>query len=567
MDESKHIKSKKKSFRIDKNEKIVNEDFQTANIKQKMKKIKKRSSVPNYKNIETFDILENTQDEEETLQEEEPKPITPTTILDTIFEFFYSLMKNEKEGFVKFKRDDYEGYDSVKEGERSKFDLRALIIQLIETTYDSINYLNTSFATLLCKVFTEGRHKFNDVIIVREQIVLLLSTFVSMFAVLNWYFILFYAKDQDIIIRKFTRKMFLEMTVAESDEDGDIVPSLLSFLYWVFEFSVYFYEIFNDFVIVFLPKLASFFFDGRTKFVLLFISLIYMFKNMAIAFKNFLLGLVSNVTNNSLINFMYALLFIQFIISSVSLTLIGKSNVDIQTIQGFISSLANPVGSIIKLIIRFMIIMVVSVPAGGFAICGLILFYSFFGIVSYMGVENFSSTVEAILDNVRYSDSNYEKQRYCNNNWFYRLLLLIIQVIKFICHALYLLKYQVAVFVVFIIAAMTYNDKLSSVESIVSGMGFNVFMTILAGVFIFLLSVTIVANIFLNKDFLELLGIISRVIPSIFTKKEEVEEEKEVPLPQAYKKYTSNANSMFESFREMLKNEPIDIKDDENKEN
>lgn len=553
----------KKIFRIDENN--INESFQTANIKEKLKNIKKRKKKKvNFKNVEEFEILENTnnyddKEEDEKLEQKDKKTITTSSLVysfyDSINRFLFPSPL--KEG-VRFKRDDYEGYDNVKEGARSNFDPRRLISEAIERFYDRINQLNTIIATFVLDSMSEGRHNQNDIAVTRENLVLILSTAAASYAVFNWYFILFYAPAEGIPIARFSRIMLLKMGDDDGDEStSDSGPSMYKFLFWSCEFAVAFFEYFNDLFILFLPKIFTFFFDGRMNFITIFIALIYILKNFAIAYKNFLIGLLYNTTENSLINAMYGILMVLYVLSTGSLQFTGNITGDIDRALKFIGEFMSPLVMIVKIIIRFMVIMIISVPLGGLAIGAIVFYYSFFGIFHYMGTNRFMTTINGIINHVKYKNSLYGKTKYCRTDPFYRFLLLVISIIKLLCQSIYLLRTPLAFLVMFIFASISSFDNLSSVRTLIADQDLNIVMGVIFAIMAICAGLLVGANIFLTKEFLELIDALKKDIPNVY--KEPSEEEKDLnayKLPDIYEEYfmkQTKANTVYESLKEIIK--------------
>jgi len=549
----------KKKFRKDK----MNEDLDTALMNDKIKKIKKRKQKNNFKNIEEFDTLHN-REEDEPIHKKEEETVTPASIKNKIFEVFDSFL-NTKEEMRGFSRDDYEGYDNVYEGARSDFDPRNWLIQAIEAVYNSFNGVNTWIAKTIVdnlkmpektykKYNNKGSYNYknkvkddnNDIAIIREQVVWLLAIVFSMFAVLNWYFILYYSKYEDIEITRIARKTLLEMS---SPENGQVVSHMAKFIFFIFEFAVFFVEMFNDFLILFFPKITMFFLDGRTNFLLLFIILVFAFKNFGKFFKNFLIDLLTNATDNYYINIMYAILFIEFFVSvAEGPKTIGVPTVDEDQIRTFMASLANPLLFILVLIIRFMIIMIVSVPVGGLMIGALFLYYSFFGILHYVGSERWFSTVEHILDYAKNAESKYKSEKYCNTNAFYMLLLKILQIISTVSSLLYLFKYYLAFIIIFIVSAIIFYNKLSLTPSIFGNTSFKVFMSSSSGFMTLPLVTFMFAYMRDNEELREILSFAKTNMMNVFKDKEIPQSEK----PEIYEKFTSKSKSIFESMNKII---------------
>jgi len=562
----------KEIFRTD-DDKNINETFQTVQMKEKLKNIKKRKKKRvNFKNIEEFEVLENINNEEQEEKEDEKiesngdKPITISTVVYSFYgavnNFFSG--KSLKEG-IKFKRDDYEGYDNVKEGARSSFDPRQMLIEFIEKTYDRMNSLNKNIAEFVLSSLTENKHTMNDLAVTRENIVWLICILAATWGVFNWYFILFYARAEGIPIFRFSRLQLLKMGVNNGDDDSsDSGPSIAKVTYWAGEFAVAFFEYFNDLFILTLPRLFAFFFDGRINFLAIFVGLIYAFKNFAIGFKNFMLGLLSNVTDNSLINAMYGILIVLYVLSAASLPLTGNIPVDMQTTLDYIGAFMSPLTSIIKMIIRFMVIMVISVPLGGLTIGAIFIYYSFFGIYHYQGVNKMKGTLEGIINHVKYKNSLYNKTKYCRSDPFYRFILLILTILKLIGQSIYIFKTPIAFLVALIFGGMSSYNYLSDTRTLLGDQPLNIAMAAIFFMFAFVAGVTLFANIFLSKEFLILIEALKTEIPYVYKEPELAETKMEYDLPDIYEEYLlkqTKATNIMESIQEIINIE----KDEKNK--
>tara|TARA_Y100000992_G_scaffold301423_1_gene272299 strand:- start:18 stop:1766 length:1749 start_codon:yes stop_codon:yes gene_type:complete len=558
--------SHKEIFRID-DDKNINETFQTVQMKEKIKNIKKRKKKKvNFKNIEEFEVLENiNEDEEDNEEDEEHKKIEieddkPITISKLVYDFYGAINNffsgnSVKEG-VRFKRDDYEGYDNVKEGARSNFDPRQMLIEFIERVYDRTNRLNNFLAGYILNALTEGKHNASDHAVTRENIVWLLCVLAATWGVFNWYFILFYARAEGIPIFRFSRLQLFKMGANNQDDDAsDSGPILAKFAYWVGEFAVAFFEFFNDFFILTLPRIFAFFFDGRVNFLAVFIGLIFAFKNYASSYKKFLLDLLGNATDNSIINAMYGILIVLYVVSMASLPLTGNIPLDIQTTIDYFGAFMSPIMMIIKMIIRFMVIMVVSVPLGGLFIGAIFAYYSFFGIYHYQGVGKMKGTINGIINHVKYKNSLYNKTKYCRSDPFYRFILLILSILKLIAQALYLFKTPIALLVALIFGGMTSYNKLSDVSTMLGNQPLNISMAAIFFMFAFVALISIFTNIFLSKEFLVLIEALKTEIPNIYKEPDLDETKMDYDLPDIYEEYLlkqTKATNIMESIQEII---------------
>ena len=559
----------KEIFRTD-DDKNKNETFQTVQMKEKLKNIKKRKKKRvNFNNIEEFEVLENINNEEQEdkkIEIDEDKKITISTFVYSFYgainDFFSG--KSVKEG-IKFARDDYEGYDDVKEGARSSFDPRQMLIEFIERTYDRMNKLNENIAEFVLSSLTNSKHTENDLAVTRENIVWLMCILAATWGVFNWYFILFYARAEGIPLFRFSRLQLLKMGVASGDEEAsDSGPSAAKFSYWAGEFAVAFFEYFNDLFILTLPRIFGFFFDGRINFLAVFVGLIYAFKNFAIAFKNFLLGLITNVTDNSVINAMYGILIVLYVLSAASLPLTGNIPADMQTTIDYIGAFMSPITSIIKMIIRFMVIMVISVPLGGLTIGALFVYYSFFGIYHYQGVGKMKGTLEGILNHVKYKNSLYNKTKYCRSDPFYRFILLILTILKLIGQSIYIFRTPIAFFIALIFGGMSSYNYLSDTRTMLGDQPLNIAMAAIFFMFAFVAGILVFANVFLSKEFLTLIDALKTEIPYVYKEPDLAETKMEYDLPDIYEEYLlkqTKATNIMESIQEIINIE----KDEKNK--
>ena len=246
---------------------------------------------------------------------------------------------------------------------------------------------------------------------------------------------------------------------------------------------------------------------------------------------------------------MYAILFIEFFVSvAEGPKTIGVPTVDEDQIRTFMASLANPLLFILVLIIRFMIIMIVSVPVGGLMIGALFLYYSFFGILHYVGSERWFSTVEHILDYAKNAESKYKSEKYCNTNAFYMLLLKILQIISTVSSLLYLFKYYLAFIIIFIVSAIIFYNKLSLTPSIFGNTSFKVFMSSSSGFMALPLATFMFAYMRDNEELREILSFAKTNMMNVFKDKEIPQNEK----PEIYEKYSSKSKSIFESISKIL---------------
>jgi len=408
-----NIPSIEKSFSRFINEPV--DDFQTAHMIQKIKKIKKKKQRQNISGMAEFDVLTNTS-----------IPALPPAAADvpksaslapSIFNMQYWKQLVFGKTVENFEDDDYEGRDNLPEPKR-KINIRRKIKDMIESAYTKVNSVNHRIASGICNGLSANTATNNDIAIVRNQIVLLETALISMPVVYNWYYLMFYAKDTGVNIPELSRTTLFK-------KFGDIKPIRL--LLYFFNLTLWFPEKLDGFLLQKIPDMTSRFFNGTSKFVLLYILCFIMIKYSAVSVKDFFIDLITDATGNWVINLMFAIVFVLFLISVFTLNFIGDISHDVDEVLSVGEAFMNPITSFIRMIIRFLITMVISVPMS-VILCGLYLFlYSFFGAYIYGGLSKGVSRCKTDMDDhIRGDNAGIFEEDSCNSGGLWAFILAII---------------------------------------------------------------------------------------------------------------------------------------------
>lgn len=363
-------------------------NFQTLNMIYKIKKIKKKKTPKdtNYKNIELLETLTNNVADNTT-----NNPINESKKVEFV------------KGFVEgFKADDYEGYDTVNDaGSDNADDPRSRIKKAINDIYDSIVYYNRMTANKIISVlsktvveykpgtnistnFTTSEAAYSnesdfksDADHLYKYICLAEAILFSGCVVNNWYFLMYYNKyEKGYKLFDFSRKKITE-------SDSFVSQGLMYF----FEYSLFFPEKIESILINLIPGVTTKILNHTMCYIYIFFILIYLSYNFASGFKNFLIDIIDVNSNNLIVAFMYLAVIILFFIPTNNL-------------EDKISKLYNPLGNLLWNVIRFIVIMMISVPLGGFLCCVYFIFYSLFGMVFYSR----SSIVNDFKDMLSYAE-------------------------------------------------------------------------------------------------------------------------------------------------------------------
>lgn len=495
----------------DKDQKKSSITFQTEYMIEKIKKIKKKNKnnknkkKENYKNIEEFTTLNNfTQDKEdkeekennETKDNKENKNIKKKILesFENIKDVFpinliHKLFASSKEGFTK---DDYEGYDTVdnKEVLGKNANLREMMIRFINYLYDSINFYNKSIADAILNILSKGEPTDKDSYLVHESVAWTTSTILSSFMVYSWYFLMFYSKDQDYELFNISRLTMLEQSSSEEHPEYNL------YLY-LFEFSILFIEKLNYLLIDFIPSIINTILNGRGKFTLLFLGLIYYVKNCMKSLKDFLIKIIKG-DSGFWINLMFGIVVISFIISTISPTITGVVKVDIGTVMSTLSSILNPLGTIIKVLFRFIFVLATNVPFAGIFVTLYLLIYSIGSLLIYnnkheKGFDIFKEIDKHVLN----SKSKYEKDDCTDNTGMFSE---IIRIINVFIDIIYQRLLPIVLTIILFFSAFNFYNEFSEVESVVPDLSLKTLL-----LFIILMIIMILVPIIYSSSFSRLM--------------------------------------------------------------
>ena len=385
------------------------DDFQSADMIQKIKKIKrkKQKTKQNITGMADFEVLTNTTPVESEPASTKSSSSSSVFSIQYVKELIYGKTIEGAENY--FTEDEYEGRDTIKTN-KAPYDPKKFLLQCIESTYNGIhsvnNYIARGSMNIVSTKYTE--HNITDVQIVQDTVLSAEIILLTYYITYNWYFLIYYAKENDIIIPEFSRTNVEEFANNHN----------LEILYYLFEFALWFPEKLDNLLLHQLPKYTSTYLNGACKFLLLYALCFRTTNNFAVTFKKFFVDLLTNATGNSYINVMFAIILVLVIVSIFSFSMTPSGIVSV------IKSVLNPIWSFIKWIMRFFVTMVISVPAGAI-ICGMyLIIYSLFGRLMYS-----TTTIEQIDEFIADSKSALETEDICNTGGFMAWVLWIIRIV------------------------------------------------------------------------------------------------------------------------------------------
>lgn len=372
--------------------------FHVTNMENKIKNSKKpKLGRPNYKNIETFDVLHVP-----VIADNEPNTMTSQSI--TNGPNVNGPTKAVVEGF-KFKESDYDGLDNVKDntidiGKQAFED----VIGNLNDYYAAIDKIQLDIAESTCTVLSteirdgkivssyddtkpNGDPKYSlrsDTTVVKSYFSVLITIILSAYITYNWYFLMFLRNNiyKRVELIDISRERLLEASKLTMLQDPASV--LYKFLHFLFQYSLFFPEKIQQWFVTELPDKIAYNINPSGCFILLFMVILYMVHYFALEIKNFFIDLFSANVKNPAIVLMGVIVFYNFIADLMREQTKEEKEEAEQDIK---SSSMGAIGKFFQFLFttffKVFIVIFVSVPAGAIFTSVYFFLYSFFGIFIY----------------------------------------------------------------------------------------------------------------------------------------------------------------------------------------
>ena len=368
-----------------------NDNFQVINMNYKLKKIKNRKKN-NYKNIQPLEILDNINTKNNSIIDSKIN----IKGVNEIEPFVSGTSDNNIIEGLGFPDSHYDGIDNVNENRNNSNNNNPIqsLVDIIERIYNYINKFNQIMSTKLAMILSDKKASESDIFLVRQYFAWTESILAAGYVTYNIFFIMYYKDNAGIKL--------IEISRDKIKENAEQTPLLYLFLYF-FEYAFIFPEMFNKLIADIIPSFTKKIINPTWSFSMIFIILTYFFKNFAIFFKNFLIGVL--VGDGSYAYYFYIGLIVLGIYYLADFIKKGSdiiSNSIILDKIGFILFLIN--GFIRGLIAVYFI----GVPLGIFFTIAYILIYTFIAIIFYMGFDLniFNKIDETVRINIPFNENN-----------------------------------------------------------------------------------------------------------------------------------------------------------------
>lgn len=330
--------------------------------------------------------------------------------------------------------------DKIKAKTNKAIAIGRTIIGYIQSPITIIDSISNSIADLFCMtIFQKSTSKDHN--LVKENTVKFLSALLSMFAVYNWFFLMFYrnidgkdSKGENIDVAEFTREGLLEYNV---------------WLFYFFEFAVLLLEKLNYYLLFRIPAFLSKYFNPGQLMVILYFTLFASYVSW-FTYANETFTLATSGGSNMFIVLASVYVFFQLITGWYLV------QPNISSVVRVVKIVSSPYLSAFFGLIRLIIVMSTNVILGIIMMYYYILIYSLFAMVIY-GDDKLKvwETIKKISNYIEKSSFAPDTMGECFDmswgEWFmhkFKKLLLI----------LYMYIYEISFFIMFLTAAFQYNS-------------------------------------------------------------------------------------------------------------
>uniref|UniRef100_A0A6C0DS11 Uncharacterized protein n=1 Tax=viral metagenome TaxID=1070528 RepID=A0A6C0DS11_9ZZZZ len=496
------------------------DDYHTEEMIKKIKRVKTKKIQHNYKNIQPLDDIMDSIDQID---------LTDHGVIESIDVDHHDNNNNNDhpiiEQFIEgndpgpYDPQDYEGLDDGDSG--NFFDIQKFLSNLIEYIYACVYLVNYIIAYTIAVIFSnnllnasaeeasklinidtndvekniaesatatqkrmikdfhsnkpfwyvENPPNTSDVLLIMQFLNWFESITVGIFAVFNWYYIMFYKeKDADgnyerITIPDFFYSNNLKCAAANIISLLWLPPELWSIINYFFLPAFFFVEHLQFFVKDIVPSLLGSILNQSYCFIVTFIIIVFVIERYSVAGKNNLIDIINGNTNNPIVNFMYFCIILVIVMLFIS----GETNCNIykldeklaeetskrQNLFGSLTDVANMASKssyamlitsilfAIATVLRCAFATLVCVPVGGILCMLFILFYSFFAIFMKHPLNVFGK-IQDILNYIRETDNNKKEElRKKPDDFVSNILLVFIEIINYFYNNCFHIAYLV----------------------------------------------------------------------------------------------------------------------------
>ena len=209
---------------------------------------------------------------------------------------------------------------------------------------------------------------------------------ISYFACYNWFFIMFYRYnnndnvDDELLGKRFKTPILDTYHLQnESFNRKDFWGMIYKFINYFFIYCLMFVEYLQNIMMEKIPNMSKMIFNLKGCFVLIFIMMLYFFQYFTSWLYGFLKDVLSGNTNNLTVGLMYFTLILGYFFGTYNYGYVAKTPG--YTFHSFADTFMGMPFTFITGFMRFIFIMLISVPVGATLCVCYIVYQSLFGIL------------------------------------------------------------------------------------------------------------------------------------------------------------------------------------------
>ena len=375
--------------------------FQTENMKHKIRNVHKKKKRHNYKNIET---LENINDNTSTIIE--GMNVLPIATFD---------------------ENDWTGGDNIYEGTGTQTPTTntigtGLVDLIVEKIKVWIDYTAIFITNPLTKKDDYKTPLPHDAQVIRKYIVWGIALLVSSISIYNWAYLMIY-KDRGNRIEVYD----ISRERLKSASSNGKIYELLNFL---LDIPTFFPEKLQEYMLNVIPDYATCYIGVIAFYVLLFALITTFYYTSAGSILTMISDIGTFNMKNYVLVFLYATSLLLYVLSFFDVQLISTAFSIVTLIAGFPTSLVRVV---FANIFKIFFILMFAVPIAA-AMCLLYLFvFSFFAIIIFGGFSNVFNIITDIDNYIKSKQIPIKPNTICHPlTIFDRLLNLVYKTFNFI---------------------------------------------------------------------------------------------------------------------------------------
>jgi hypothetical protein len=366
-----------------------------------------------------------------------------------ILEGLQGHVSTDDPNFLGLPDEDFDGVDKPSKKDNSK-DPRVILSNFIDNFFKRLDKFNYNKAYLFARAFSGTKPEKSDVMVVKKYIGWFETILLSYFACYNWFFLMYYRynhndnAEPELLGHRYKTPILDTYDFQNKSFNRiDFWGMIYKFINYFFIYCLMFVEYLQNIMMEKIPNICKIIFNLKGCFIIVFILMVFFIQYCSKWLFTFLKDILKGNTNNIVIGMMFFILILGYFFGTYNFGYIVKTPG--YTFHSFADFFMGLPFSLITAFMRFIFIMLTSVPIGGILCVFYILYQSFFGILFNVGITSIfgiTSNQKNIFEKINefIKDNNESKKSPIKNvlnftvdRFLYSNVLSITFMIIFIC--------------------------------------------------------------------------------------------------------------------------------------